>query len=94
MRDRLKAGELLGKYHAIFSEKRIIEVPDRQKALDASAEAEAKLIASRRFEHLSLPPGDLIDVDVIPAVGQVEPEPAEPIIPPEEQESSEDAVQE
>jgi len=39
MRDRLKAGELLGKYHAIFSERRILETPERQQEMDQTKRA-------------------------------------------------------
>ena len=48
--DALKAMELLGKYHAIWSEKRIIENIDRQRELDEQEQAEAKRIALLRFK--------------------------------------------
>ena len=48
--DALKAMELLGKYHAIWSEKRIIENIDRQRELDDQEKAEAKRIALLRFK--------------------------------------------
>ncbi len=39
VRDRLKAGELLGKYHAIFTERRLLETPERQRQLDEADKA-------------------------------------------------------
>jgi hypothetical protein len=44
VRDRLRAGELLGKYHAIFSERCVIETPERHRVLD-----EAQVQAAREF---------------------------------------------
>lgn len=49
VRDRLKAGELLGKYHAIFSERHVLEIPDRQRQLSAAEQEEARMLAESRF---------------------------------------------
>jgi phage terminase small subunit len=43
--DRLRAFELLGKYKSIFSERRIIETPERQRELSESQKAEPKRLA-------------------------------------------------
>jgi hypothetical protein len=55
VRDRLKAGELLGKYHAIFTERRVLETPERQRVLSESDTAEARWIALQRFQTHRLP---------------------------------------
>jgi ribosomal protein L9 len=39
MRDRLKAGELLGKTYGIFAERRILEKPERQQEMDRTKRA-------------------------------------------------------
>jgi len=56
---RLKAGELLGKYHGVFSETRIMEVSTRQRQLTEVEQAEAKRLAAMRFDCNLLPPPDL-----------------------------------
>jgi hypothetical protein len=58
VRDRLKAGELLGKYHAIFSERRVLEVAERQRVLSESEQREAQWLAMQRFGTRCLP-GDV-----------------------------------
>jgi hypothetical protein len=55
VRDRLKAGELLGKYHAIFTERRVLETPERQRILSESDAAECRRLAILRFQTHLLP---------------------------------------
>lgn len=49
-RDRLKAGELLGKTFGIFSETRVIESSTRQSELDLASREEARRLARLRFD--------------------------------------------
>lgn len=49
-RDRLKAGELLGKTHGIFSETRVIESANRQQSLTKAEQEEARRLAALRFD--------------------------------------------
>lgn len=69
-RDRLKAGELLGKYHGIFSERHVIEDGRRQQELDASRAAEARWLAAQRFDTMSLPGDSAPYVDKALSTGQ------------------------
>jgi hypothetical protein len=50
-RDRLKAGELLGKYYAMFTEKRVLETPQRQRELDESQQRQVRIVTElmRRY---------------------------------------------
>ena len=52
VRDRLKAGELLGKYRGIFSETRVIETAARQRELSEAERREAACLAALRFNTL------------------------------------------
>ena len=51
-RDRLKATELKGKYHGIFSEKRVLEIAPRQRELSASEQDEGRKLALLRFDTM------------------------------------------
>ncbi len=63
VRDRLKAGELLGKYHAIFSERRVLEVAERQRVLSETEQEEGRRYLAWRFDTARLPG----DVQALPA---------------------------
>ena len=48
--DRLRALDLLGRYKAIFTERRIIETDERQRELDESERQEAAILATLRLK--------------------------------------------